>query len=174
MLSIRRPYLALLTITIFICLTLLFRASQSNHHAPPAKVTDKSAENTHKTYTDSPVNPYPTIPGPRAKQKTDIKAVLFGLVRNSDIEELITTMLQIEHNFNSRYHYPYVFVNDADFTDEFKRKVLAVTDSKVTFGKLPKEHWGEGKNVDQNKAAKLRKELEAQGVAYAGSESYRR
>ena len=91
----------------------------------------------------------------RRDQKLDIKvdinikhnstskpnACLFILVRNKELKEWLETMKQFEKNFNSKYNYPYIFMNDVPFTQEFMQKVLEATKSKVEFGQVPKEHW---------------------------------
>ena len=45
------------------------------------------------------------------------------LARNSDLEGAVRAVRSIEDRFNRDYHYPYVFLNDEPFTDEFKRFV---------------------------------------------------
>jgi hypothetical protein len=43
------------------------------------------------------------------------------LVRNEEIVPLIETLKQLEDRFNRQYHYPYVFLNDQPFDEDFKR-----------------------------------------------------
>jgi hypothetical protein len=45
------------------------------------------------------------------------------LARNSEMEKLVKSLKEIEDRFNHRYHYPFVFLNDEPFTDEFKKYV---------------------------------------------------
>jgi alpha 1,2-mannosyltransferase len=47
------------------------------------------------------------------------------LARNGDIKGVAHSIKQIEDRFNRHYHYPYVFLNEEEFTDEFKRCVDA-------------------------------------------------
>lgn len=48
-------------------------------------------------------------------------AAFMILCRNEDLEGIIRSVKQIEARFNYRYRYPYVFLNDVPFTDEFQR-----------------------------------------------------
>jgi alpha 1,2-mannosyltransferase len=83
-------------------------------------------------------------------------ACLFILVRNKELKEWLETMKQFEKNFNTKFNYPYVFMNDVPFTREFKQKVLETTKSKVEFGLVPKEHWSVPKWINYKT---LRKKL---------------
>ena len=48
-------------------------------------------------------------------------AVMLMLARNSELEGAVSSVRQLEEKFNQRYHYPWVFLNDEPFTDEFKQ-----------------------------------------------------
>jgi alpha 1,2-mannosyltransferase len=43
------------------------------------------------------------------------------LCRNSDMGNIIRSVREMEDRFNRKYQYPYVFLNEEPFTDEFKR-----------------------------------------------------
>ena len=60
--------------------------------------------------------------GPRAN------ATFIILARNSELESAITTIRSIEDRFNRNYRYPYVFLNDEPFTDDFKRFIQFPSD----------------------------------------------
>lgn len=45
------------------------------------------------------------------------------LARNGDLKDVINSIKQMEDRFNRHYHYPYVFLNDQPFSEEFKRCV---------------------------------------------------
>lgn len=53
-------------------------------------------------------------------QDGDANAVLLMLARNSELEGAVSSVRQLEERFNQRYHYPWVFLNEEPFTDEFK------------------------------------------------------
>ena len=48
-------------------------------------------------------------------------AVLLMLVRNSELEDALSSVTQLEERFNKRFGYPWVFLNDEPFSDEFKQ-----------------------------------------------------
>ncbi|KAJ2378024.1 hypothetical protein IW150_001040 [Coemansia sp. RSA 2607] len=101
-----------------------------------------------------------------------LRAALVALVRNSELEGLRSTIRQVDDRFNRRYGYPYIFLNDVDFTDEFIDQVRAVTKAPVYFGKLPKEHWGLSPYVTEDKV-KAALEYNKDRYLYGGSFSYR-
>ncbi|KAJ1908417.1 hypothetical protein LPJ81_000126 [Coemansia sp. IMI 209127] len=70
-----------------------------------------------------------------------VNAALVALVRNSDLHGMRMAIRQIEDRFNSRHNYPYIFVNDVEFTDEFKRGVQDLTSANVSFGTLDHDSW---------------------------------
>ena len=47
-------------------------------------------------------------------------AVLLMLVRNSELDNALSSVTQLEERFNKRFGYPWVFLNEVPFTDEFK------------------------------------------------------
>ena len=47
-------------------------------------------------------------------------AAIVSLARNGDIDGIVFSMKQMEDRFNKKYKYPYVFLNEEEFTDEFK------------------------------------------------------
>ena len=42
------------------------------------------------------------------------------LARNGDLQGVLKSMKQMEDRFNKRFRYPYVFLNEELFTDQFK------------------------------------------------------
>lgn len=76
--------------------------------------------------------------------------------------------------FNRRYNYPYVFLNDEPFSDEFKRHTSGIASGPCTYGRVPKEHWLEPEWIDEERAAEARKKMEEQHVIYGGNKIYRR
>lgn len=47
-------------------------------------------------------------------------AVMLMLARNSELEGAVSSVKQLEEKFNQRFHYPWVFLNDEPFTEDFK------------------------------------------------------
>jgi alpha 1,2-mannosyltransferase len=57
-------------------------------------------------------------------------AAFVVLARNGDLPGLLDSLKQMEDRFNKKFHYPYVFLNEEDFSDDFKKCVttqMAVT-----------------------------------------------
>ena len=52
------------------------------------------------------------------------RAAIVSLVRNSELQGLMSTMRQLEYRWNRNYQYPWVFFNEEPFTDEFKVRLL--------------------------------------------------
>jgi alpha 1,2-mannosyltransferase len=42
------------------------------------------------------------------------------LARNSEIEGAVNAIRALEDRFNRRHHYPYVYLNDEEFSPDFK------------------------------------------------------
>ena len=47
-------------------------------------------------------------------------AAIVSLARNGDIDGILFSMKQMEDRFNRRYGYPYVFLNEEEFSEDFK------------------------------------------------------
>ena len=66
-----------------------------------------------------------------------IKACIFILVQNSDLDTLRKTMTHFEKQFNEKFNYPYVLMNDQSFTQEFQNEIVKYTNSTIEFGVIP-------------------------------------
>ncbi|KAG1373592.1 hypothetical protein G6F61_010050 [Rhizopus arrhizus] len=102
-----------------------------------------------------------------------VKAAFVVLARNSELYALRSSMRYLEERFNHKYNYPWIFLNEQPFTEEFKNLTARMTSAKVHYGLVPKEHWSYPDWIDQEHAAECRQELEDRGIIYGGSESYR-
>jgi alpha 1,2-mannosyltransferase len=45
------------------------------------------------------------------------------LARNSDVDDAVRSVREMEDRFNAKYRYPWVFLNEEPFSDDFKRCV---------------------------------------------------
>lgn len=63
--------------------------------------------------------PNPVLEGP--VQDGAANAVMLMLARNSELEGAVSSVKQLEERFNRKYHYPWVFLNDEPFSEEFKQ-----------------------------------------------------
>lgn len=50
-------------------------------------------------------------------------------------------MQRMEARFNRRFQYPYVFLNEVAFDDEFKAATSEVTQARTLYGLIPQDHW---------------------------------
>ncbi|KJA14559.1 glycosyltransferase family 15 protein [Hypholoma sublateritium FD-334 SS-4] len=100
-------------------------------------------------------------------------AAIVMLARNSDIDGVVSSMKQVEDRFNKRFRYPYVFLNEELFDDNFKNRVSELTDAGVQFGLIPAEHWNQPAEIDERKASEAREQMVKNRVIYGGSIPYR-
>jgi hypothetical protein len=112
-------------------------------------------------------------------------AAIVMLARNTDLKGIIASMKQMEDRFNKKFHYPYVFLNEQPFSDQFKtcvyffifldsrlidicRRVTELTDSNVQFGLIPRDHWYQPDWIDETKATAAREDMIKNQVIYGG------
>ncbi|KAJ1657197.1 alpha 1,2-mannosyltransferase 2.4.1 [Dispira simplex] len=111
----------------------------------------------------------PVRPAPVEARRANACFVI--LARNRELADLVHTISDLEKKFNSKYKYPYVFLNDKPFTEMFKNTIRLMTKSDVTFGLVPKEHWSYPSWINQTLAAETRENM--RNIMYGDSESYR-
>ncbi|KAI8889993.1 glycosyltransferase family 15 protein [Backusella circina FSU 941] len=102
-----------------------------------------------------------------------MRAVFVVLVRNSELDGIINTIVQIERTFNSKFNYPYVFLNDEVFTQEFIDRTSVLGNAEKKYGKVDDQMWGYPSFINQTFAAECRDEMAKLNIPYADSESYR-
>ncbi|KAJ3808161.1 glycosyltransferase family 15 protein [Lentinula lateritia] len=95
------------------------------------------------------------------------------LARNSDIDGTVRSIREIEDRFNRRFRYPYVFLNEESFSDDFKKRVSVLSSARMEFGTIPRDHWYQPSSIDEKKADAGRNRMVEQGIIYGGSLSYR-
>ncbi|KAL1935189.1 hypothetical protein VTP01DRAFT_4329 [Rhizomucor pusillus] len=101
------------------------------------------------------------------------KAAFVILVRNREQEDIAGTIVNLEDRFNKNFRYPYVFLNNEPFTEEFKSAMhRAAPGAIMQFGLVPVEHWSYPASVNQTRAAECREEMRAKNVMFGDMESY--
>ncbi|KAH9971818.1 glycosyl transferase [Lactifluus volemus] len=100
-------------------------------------------------------------------------ATLLMLARNSDVDGAVRSVREVEDRFNRKHRYPWVFLNEQSFSDDFIRRVSIIASGTVYFGKIPDEHWYQPSWINETKAQEERQKMEQEGVIYGGSLSYR-
>jgi len=99
-------------------------------------------------------------------------AVFVVLARDKELEGVLQSLKSVERHFNRWFHYPYVFLNDGDFSESFKQTVQNYTSAPVKFGKIEASMWGYPDWVDHDVAREgIRKQGDA-AIMYGGMESY--
>lgn len=71
---------------------------------------------------------------PDAKDSDRIDATLLALVRNEEVDDMVSSMEDLERTWNHKFNYPWTFFNDKPFSDEFKKKTSAATKAKCNYG----------------------------------------
>lgn len=91
----------------------------SRHSSPQADGTVASQAKTEQIV--AAVDPPSTL----CFNRPLANATLLMLARNSDLAGAISSVSQMEDKFNKHCNYPWVFLNEEPFTEEFKRCVIA-------------------------------------------------
>lgn len=101
-------------------------------------------------------------------------ATMLSLVQNKDLEEMIGSLMEVERVFNHKFNYPYTFLNDEEFTDEFKDAIRNALPAErvVRFGTIDPEDWSVPDTIDLDKFRSSMQQLEDEGVGHASQESY--
>lgn len=99
--------------------SLIFPHTQSPHTVPESYYDDFGDHGAIELNTSTSM-PDQLSHHPRAN------ATLLMLARNSDLEDVVRSVRELEDRFNHKYRYPWVFLNEERFTDDFKRYVLVM------------------------------------------------
>ncbi|KAK9464526.1 nucleotide-diphospho-sugar transferase [Lipomyces arxii] len=101
------------------------------------------------------------------------KASLVMLVRNRELTDALRSMRMIEDRFNRKYRYPWTFLNDEPFTEEFINFTTGMASGKTQYGLIGIEQWSMPEHIDLQKVQANMETMVAKNVIYAGSMSYR-
>lgn len=100
-------------------------------------------------------------------------SVILILCKNDEKEKIKTTLINFEEQFNSNYHYPYVFLNDKDWTEDFKTELRqTLKGSSVKFGKVDPKDWVMPATINREQAIQNWEIMKKHQVPYADKESY--
>jgi mannosyltransferase len=100
-------------------------------------------------------------------------ATIVMLVRNSELDGALSAMRSLEDRFNKKYRYPWTFLNDVPFTDEFKEATSLMASGEVAYGLIPSEEWDRPDSIDEERFRQCMAEMVEKEVIYGFSESYR-
>ena len=111
---------------------------------------------------------------PRPDDKTKAKAALIMLARNSDLDDAIGSVTKLERSFNSKYRYPWIFINNEPFTQNFRRRMKeAIGEGEVRFEIVPWDHWSVPTDIDPVRLTEGFDHMEDENVNYSHLLSYR-
>lgn len=102
-----------------------------------------------------------------------MNATFVMLTRNEECEDVAKSVRSIEDHFNQWFQYPYVFLNDVPFTEEFKTRIRSLSDAPMEFGTVDKLDWEFPEQVRESFA--FQNALNDQGdrgILYGSEESY--
>lgn len=99
-------------------------------------------------------------------------AALISLVRNEELEGILSSMRELEEMWNHNYNYPWIFFNNVPFTEEFKARTQAETSAECRYEIIPKEHWDVPEWIDGELLYESIRRMEKQNIKYAGLLSY--
>lgn len=101
-------------------------------------------------------------------------AAFVMLARNSEIEDVVLSIKSMERHFNQWFNYPWVFLNDVEFDENFKATVKQYTNAEVEFGTVPQEHWDFPEDIDPDLLAESIESQGDRGIMYGNMASYHR
>lgn len=162
----RRPLLLSVGFIVFCIGFFFWPLKTSRHNTALSEVAPYEAILHHPNLLD------PNKPPPW-HNTTRMKAAFVILTRNNELDALRKTIQQLEARFNHKFNYPYVFLNDVEFTQDFKDLTSGLTNAETNYGVIPKEHWSYPDWIDVEKADRLRKKMGEDGVIYGDNLSYR-
>lgn len=98
-------------------------------------------------------------------------ATIVMLVRNTELKGALLSMRSLEDRFNKNYKYPWVFLNDVPFDDDFIEQTSLMASGKVFYELIPELDWNPPPHIDLEKLEhNLRN---SNDVIYGFSRSYR-
>lgn len=100
-------------------------------------------------------------------------ATLFTLVRNKELDGMLSSIKYVEERFNNRFHYDWVFMNDKPFTQDFKTNISAAVSGRAIFSEIPKEFWDVPEAIDKKEMQRDMDFLAREQVLYARKVTYR-
>ncbi|SNX83049.1 probable KRE2 - alpha-1,2-mannosyltransferase [Melanopsichium pennsylvanicum] len=97
------------------------------------------------------------------------------LCREGEINGILQSIQLLEMTFNDRPHhrYPYVFLNNNPFSENFKTRISRAVSSSVEFGQVDKHVWDIPPEIDMVKAKKAWAKAGRGHMPYGDSQSYR-
>lgn len=99
-------------------------------------------------------------------------ATIVMLTRNEDLIGAVSSLKSLEDHFNRWFNYPVVFLNNEEWSEEFKTAVKGVVSGEAIFEVLPRETWGYPEWMAEEEGKRSVREQGRQGIFKGGLESY--
>ncbi|KAG9312396.1 alpha-1,2-mannosyltransferase [Chiua virens] len=163
---IRYVFIAVFFLALFFVTFRLSNLSLTLGTFSPTVPADSSQDTDTLTLSDF-------TPSVSSDARERANATFIILCRNSDLDGVIQSVQSAEDRFNREYNYPYVFLNEEPFDEQFKRRISVLSNAQMEFGIIPHDHWYAPSWIDEQKAADARKKMEEDKVIYGGSLPYR-
>ncbi|GMF55575.1 unnamed protein product [[Candida] boidinii] len=160
---------AIFAIVLIFCGYILSKGASTNHSSQSSNnssVQSKSSSGESNAVVQQQDNSVVNNSG-------TVKATFVSLARNSDLWELVGSIRHVEDRFNSKFKYDWVFLNDEEFNDEFKKVTSQLVSGNTYYGLIPKDQWSFPSWIDVEKAAQTRQKMREANVIYGDSISYR-
>ncbi|GCE98444.1 alpha-1,2-mannosyltransferase [Zygosaccharomyces mellis] len=104
-----------------------------------------------------------------------MNATFVMLTKNDEIDGVLHSVNSLESHFNQWFHYPYVFLNDVPFSEEFKKEIKNAVSGDVHFDIVDKYMWQIPEERTDPEAFKNAIDTQGdRGFLYGGSASYHR
>lgn len=106
-------------------------------------------------------------------QRLPVRGAFYMVVRNQNLQEARSAIRSIEDRFNKGARYPWVLLNNQDFTHHFRKYITKATSAPVFFGKIDLESWDYPSWIDVSVAEENMLNMWGGNVYKGNSLSYR-
>lgn len=92
--------------------------------------------------TNQPIRVHPNLDTaqPWLNETDRAKAAIVLLASNEEYTHAQKTVVQLEANFNGRFLYPYVFINDHPYEELFRQNMYRLVGHRAHYGKYGQYH----------------------------------
>ncbi|KAK8017773.1 hypothetical protein PG993_014099 [Apiospora rasikravindrae] len=151
---------------LWLAVALLLEAS---YHVSRFRIATPEQELDPPFYTSCQEPPPPDANHTAVPRES---AALVMLARNGEAGAAQHSVASLERRFNRWFRYPYVFLNDEPWSDEFMATMRASTNASVAFEVIPREQWTFPASVDRDRAQASIEAQGREGILYGGLTSY--
>ncbi|CCH44693.1 putative mannosyltransferase [Wickerhamomyces ciferrii] len=144
----------------------IIKDTKQFHYDPELKFRAKPATNSYSQKLLLDANRDVITPGKE-------NATIVMLVRNWELDQALQSMRSLEDRFNKKYRYPWTFLNDVPFDEEFIEATTLMASGTTEYGLIPSEDWDRPSWINETEFEQSIKEMTENKVLYGDSKSYR-